>query len=48
MKVKYVIYIGTASASIAKMEAGEPVIIRSNTLKDTMPMAVFVNRRGEL
>ena len=48
MKINYGIYIGSTYASIAKMEAGEPVIIRSNTLKDTMPMAVFVNRRGEI
>lgn len=48
MKVSYGIYIGTTSASIAKMEAGEPVIIRSNTLKDSTPMAVFVNRRGAI
>ena len=48
MKVNYGIYIGTTSASIARMEAGVPVIIRSNTLKDSIPMAVFVNRRGAI
>ena len=48
MKVNYGIYIGTTSASIARMEAGEPVLIRSNTLKDSIPMAVFVNRRGAI
>lgn len=48
MKVNYGIYLGTSSASIAKMEAGEPVVIRSNTLKDSIPMAVFVNRRGAI
>ena len=48
MKVNYGIYIGTTSASIARMEAGEPIIIRSSTLKDTIPMAVFVNRRGAI
>jgi molecular chaperone DnaK len=48
MKINYGIYIGTTSASIAKMEAGEPVIIRSDTLKDSIPMAVFVNRRGAI
>ena len=30
------------------MEAGVPVIICSNTLKDSIPMAVFVNRRGAI
>jgi len=48
MKVNYGIYIGTTSASISKMEVGVPVIIRSNTLKDSIPMAVFVNRRGSI
>ena len=48
MKINYGIYIGTSSASIARMEAGEPIIIRSSTLKDTIPMAVFVNRRGAI
>ena len=41
-------YIGTTSASISKMEVGVPVIIRSNTLKESIPMAVFVNRRGSI
>ncbi|MCC5916729.1 MAG: Hsp70 family protein [Cryomorphaceae bacterium] len=48
MKINYGIYIGTSSASIAKMEAGEPVVIRSNSLKDSIPMAVFINRRGAI
>ena len=46
MKINYGIYIGATSASILKMEAGVPVIICSNTLKDSIPMAIFVNRRG--
>ena len=48
MKVNYGIFIGTSSASIAKMEAGVPVIIRSNTLKHSTPIAVFVNRKGSI
>src|SRR5690554_3849386 len=48
MKINYGIYIGTTSASIARMEAGVPVIIHSNTLKGSIPMAVFVNRRGAI
>ncbi len=48
MKINYGIYIGSTSASIAKFEAGEPVIIRSNTLKETIPMAIYVNRRGTI
>jgi molecular chaperone DnaK len=48
MKINYGIYIGTSSASITKMEAGETVVIRSDTLKESIPMAVFVNRRGSI
>ena len=48
MKINYGIYIGTTSASIAKMEATEPIVIRSDTLKDSIPMAVSVNRRGAI
>ena len=48
MKVNYGIYIGTSSSSIAKMEAGVPYIIRSNNLKDSTPIAVFVNRKGAI
>jgi molecular chaperone DnaK len=48
MKINYGIYIGTTSASIAKMEAGVPVIIRSDVLKDSTPIAVAINRKGNL
>lgn len=49
MKINYGIYICATSASIAKMEAGEPVIIRSiDKLKDTTPIAVAINKKGNL
>lgn len=49
MKINYGIYIGTSSASVAKMEAGEPVIIRSiDKLKYTTPIAVAINKKGNL
>ncbi|MGI6412052.1 MAG: Hsp70 family protein [Bacteroidales bacterium] len=49
MKINYGIYIGTSSASIAKMEAGEPVVIRSiDKLKYTTPIAVAINKKGNL
>ncbi len=49
MKINYGIYIGTSSASIAKMEAGEPVVIRSSDfLKNTTPVAVALNPKGYL
>ena len=49
MKINYGIYIGTSSASIAKMEAGEAVVILSSDfLKNTTPVAVAFNPRGNL
>src|SRR5690554_3465112 len=45
MKVNYGIYLGVTSASIAKMEDGLPVILRTNTLKDRMPVCVCINRK---
>lgn len=46
MAIDYGIYIGTTAASIAKMENGIPVILKSDTLKDTMPVCVYFNRKG--
>ncbi len=48
MKLTHAIHIGIDSASIAKIEDGEPCIIRTDTLKDKIPMCVCVNRRGAI
>ena len=48
MKVNYGIYLGLTSASIAKMENGIPVILKSNSLKDRMPVCVYFNRKGSI
>lgn len=48
MKVNYGIYLGLTSASIAKMENGIPVILKSNSLKDIMPVCVYFNRKGTI
>jgi molecular chaperone DnaK len=45
MKIRHGIYLGTSSASIAKMEADTPIILRSNTLKDNMPLCVYINKK---
>ena len=46
MKVRFGIYIGTSSASIAKMEAGEVRIYRSDTQRDYIPLCVLVTKKG--
>ncbi|EDM44934.1 molecular chaperone DnaK [unidentified eubacterium SCB49] len=48
MKVNYGIYLGLTSASIAKMENGIPVILKSNSLKGRMPVCVYFNRKGSI
>ncbi len=48
MKVNYGIYLGTTSASIARMENGMPVILKSNVLKDTIPLCVYFNKKGDI
>jgi molecular chaperone DnaK len=48
MKVNFGIYIGTSSASIAKMEAGEFRIYPSDTQRDTIPIAVCCTKKGIL
>jgi len=48
MKVNYGIYLGVSSASIAKMEGGIPVILKSNALKDKMPVCIYFNNKGSI
>jgi molecular chaperone DnaK len=48
MKVNFGIYIGTSSASIAKMEAGEFRIYPSDTQRDNIPIAVCCTKKGIL
>ncbi|MDF1866880.1 MAG: Hsp70 family protein, partial [Saprospiraceae bacterium] len=48
MKVNYGIYLGVSSASIAKMEDGTPVILKSNTLRDKMPVCIYFNKKGSI
>lgn len=37
--------LGTTNSAISKMHNGDAESIRTNTLKDTMPSCVFINRR---
>lgn len=43
--VDFGIDLGTTNSAISKMENGNPKSIRTNTLKDTMPSCVYINRR---
>jgi len=45
-KINIGIYIGNEYSAIAKMENGEPVIVKSQVQKDTIPTCVYVNKKG--
>ncbi len=45
VKMKYGIDLGTTNSAICKMENGEPVIKKTDTLKDTLPSCVSFTRK---
>ncbi len=47
LKIDYGIDLGTTNSAICRMEKGEPVVIKTDVLKDTMPSCVsFTKRRS--
>ena len=48
LKIDYGIDLGTTNSAICRMEKGVPVIIKSVSLKDTMPSCVSVARNGAM
>lgn len=44
-KIDYGIDLGTTNSAIARMENGEPLIKKTDTLKDTMPSCINFNKR---
>lgn len=44
-KMKFGIDLGTTNSAICKMEVGEPVIKKNDTLKDTLPSCVSFTRK---
>lgn len=45
VKIDYGIDLGTTNSAICRMENGDAVIKKSDTLKDTMPSCVYVNKK---
>ncbi len=45
IKIDYGIDLGTTNSAISRMENGEAVIKKTDTLKDTMPSCVYVNKK---
>ncbi|RMD76802.1 Hsp70 family protein [Candidatus Dojkabacteria bacterium] len=44
-KIDYGIDLGTTNSAIARMENGEPIIKKTDTLKDTMPSCISFNKK---
>ena len=47
-KIYYGIDLGTTNSAICRMEKGEPVVIKTDVLKDTMPSCISVNKKGSI
>lgn len=45
IKIDYGIDLGTTNSAISRMENGEPTIKKTDTLKDTMPSCVYINKK---
>lgn len=45
IKMRYGIDLGTTNSSICRMENGEPVIRKTDTLKDTLPSCVSFTKK---
>lgn len=48
IKIDYGIDLGTTNSSICRMEKGVPVVIKTDTLKDTLPSCISVNKKGSI
>lgn len=47
-KIDYGIDLGTTNSAIARMDNGEPVIKKTDTLKDTMPSCINFNKKQSI
>lgn len=45
IKIDYGIDLGTTNSAICRMEKGEPIVIKTDALKDTMPSCVSFTKR---
>ena len=48
VKIDYGIDLGTTNSAICRMEKGEPIVIKTDVLKDTMPSCISVNKKGSI
>ena len=48
IKVMYGIDLGTTNSSISRMKEGLPKIIKTDTLKDTLPSCIYFNKKKSI
>ncbi|MBO4645425.1 MAG: Hsp70 family protein [Bacteroidales bacterium] len=48
IKIDYGIDLGTTNSSICRMEKGNPVVIKTDTQKETLPSCVSINKKGSI
>ena len=48
IKIDYGIDLGTTNSAICRMEKGEPIVIKTDVLKDTMPSCISINKKGSI
>ena len=48
IKIDYGIDLGTTNSAICRMEKGEPTVIKTDVLKDTMPSCISINKKGSI
>lgn len=48
LKIDYGIDLGTTNSAICRMEKGEPVVIKTDVLKDTMPSCVSFTKKQSI
>lgn len=48
IKIDYGIDLGTTNSAICRMEKGNPLVIKTDVLKDTMPSCVSVTKKGSI
>lgn len=46
INIDYGIDLGTTNSSICRMEKGNPVVIKTDTQKETLPSCVSINKKG--
>lgn len=46
--INYGIDLGTTNSSISRMEKGEMRIIKTDTLKETLPSCVYINKKNQI